>query len=78
MDRNYSNVEKRIWTDKYVHEHHVYDKINAGYVNVGSSPQWIWCHCKIRNCVDELLCANVQSLVTKQRIIVSKRNSIEK
>ena len=22
MNRNYSNVNKRIWTDKYVREHH--------------------------------------------------------
>ena len=39
MNRNYSNIEKRIWKDKYVHEHHAYDKNNAGYVNVGFSPQ---------------------------------------
>ena len=39
MNRNYSNVEKRIWTDKYVHEHHYHDKNNAGYVNVGSFSQ---------------------------------------
>ena len=69
MNRNYSNVDKRIWTDKYVHEHHAYDKNNAGYVNVGSFPQQIWCHCKLRKCVDEQLCANVQSLVTKQPIL---------
>ena len=36
MDRNYSNVDKRIWNDKYVHEYHAYNKNNAGYVNVGS------------------------------------------
>ena len=30
MNRNYNNVEKRIWTDKYVHEHHAYDKNKAG------------------------------------------------
>ena len=66
MSRNYSYVDERIWTDKYVHEHHAYDKNNAGYVNVGSFPQQIWCHCKLRKCVDEQLCANVQSLVTKQ------------
>ena len=39
MNRNYSNVDKRIWTDKYVHEHHACDKNNAGYMNVGSFPQ---------------------------------------
>ena len=39
MSRNYSNVDKTIWTDKYVHKHHVYDKNNAGYVKVGSFPQ---------------------------------------
>ena len=54
---------------KYFHEHHAYDKNNAGYVNVGSFPQWIWRHCKLRKCVDEDLCANVQSLVTKQPIL---------
>ena len=39
MSRNYSNVDKSIWRDKYVHEHHAYDKNNAGYVNVRSFPQ---------------------------------------
>ena len=39
MNRNYSNIDKRIWADKYVHEHHVYDKNNSGYVIVGSFPQ---------------------------------------
>ena len=39
MNRNYSNVYKRIWTDKYVHEHHAFDKNNTGYVNVRSFPQ---------------------------------------
>ena len=39
MNRNYSNVAKRIWTDKYVYENHAYDKNNTGYVNVGSFPQ---------------------------------------
>ena len=39
MNRNYSNAEKRKWTDKYVHEHHAYDKNNSGYMNVGSFPQ---------------------------------------
>ena len=38
MDRSYSNNDKRIRTDKYVHEHHAYDKNNAGYVHVGSFP----------------------------------------
>ena len=38
MNMNYSNVDKRIWTDKYIHEHHAYDKNKAGYVNVGSFP----------------------------------------
>ena len=36
MNRNYNNVDKRIWTAKYVHEPHAYDKNNARYVNVGS------------------------------------------
>ena len=73
MNRNYSNVERRIWTDKYVYEHHAYDKNKAGYMNVGSFPQQIWCHCKLRKCMDEQLRANVQSLVTKQPIFVSNQ-----
>ena len=48
-----SNVDKRIWADKYIHEHHVYDKNNAGYVNEGSFPQFIWGHCKLKKGVDE-------------------------
>ena len=53
MNRNYIPVDKRIRTDKYVHEHHAYDKNNAKYVNVGSFAQKIWCHCKLRKGVDE-------------------------
>ena len=34
MNSNYRNVEKRIWTDKYIDEHYAYDKNNTGYVNV--------------------------------------------
>ena len=60
MNRNYIAVDKRIRTDKYVHEHHAYDKNNAKYVNVGSFAQKIWCHCKLRKGVDEQLSANVQ------------------
>ena len=33
MNRNYTNVDKRRWNDKYVHEYHAYDKNNAEYVN---------------------------------------------
>ena len=39
MNRNYSNVEKKIKTDKYVHGHHAYDKNNAGYMNARIFPQ---------------------------------------
>ena len=39
MNRNYSNIDKRIWTEKYVYEHHAYDKNNAEYVNMGFFPQ---------------------------------------
>ena len=39
MNRNYSNVDKKIWTDKCFNGHHSYDKNNAGYVTVGSFPQ---------------------------------------
>ena len=59
MNRNYSNVEKRIWAEKYVHELRAHDENNGGYLNVGSFPQQIQCHCKFRKCVDEELCANV-------------------
>ena len=41
MNKNYSTADKRIWTDKYVHQLHAYDKNNAGYVNVGSFSQQI-------------------------------------
>ena len=37
MNRNYSNIDKRIWTGKYVHEHYAYSK--CWNVNVGSFPQ---------------------------------------
>ena len=37
--RNYNNINKRIWTYKYVHELYAYGKNNVGYVNVGSFPQ---------------------------------------
>ena len=30
MKKNYSNIKKRVWTDEYVHEHHAYDKNDAG------------------------------------------------
>ena len=39
MNRNYRTIDKRIWTNKYVHEHHAYDKNNAGYLNIGFFPQ---------------------------------------
>ena len=32
----------------------------------------------MEECMEEYLCANIQSLVTKQPIFVTKRNSIEK
>ena len=44
MSKNYSNIDKRTRAGKYVHEHHAYDKINIGHMNVGSFPQQIWCH----------------------------------
>ena len=69
MNRNYSNVDKRIQTDTYFHEYHAYDKNNSGYLNVGSIPQQIQSHYKLRKCVEEKLCANVQSLVTKHPIL---------
>ena len=56
VNRNYSNAEKRKWANKYVHEHHAYDKNNAGQVNLGSFPQQIWCHYKLGKCVDKELC----------------------
>ena len=39
MNRNYSNVDNKIWRVKYVHEHHAYGKNNAGYVNVRTFQQ---------------------------------------
>ena len=38
MNRNYSNIDKRIWADM-LHVHHAYDKNNAGYMNIGFFPQ---------------------------------------
>ena len=35
MNINNTNIDKRIRTDKYVHEHHAYGKNKAWYVNVG-------------------------------------------
>ena len=54
---------------KYVHEDHSYDKNNAGYANAGFLPKQIWCSCKLKKCLGQQLCANVQSLVTKQPIL---------
>ena len=73
MNRDYSHAEKRIWTDKYVHEHYAYDKNNAGYVNVGSFPQQIWCHCKLRKCVKAMCkctksCNNTTYFCLKMRL----------
>ena len=39
MNKNYNNVDKRIWTSKYFYDHHAYGTNNAGYVNVGSFSQ---------------------------------------
>ena len=41
MSSNCSNVVKKIWRDKYVHEHHAYDKNNARYVNMAFFTQQI-------------------------------------
>ena len=30
MNRNYSNVDEKLWRVICVHEHHAYDKNNAG------------------------------------------------
>ena len=74
MNRNYSNVDKRIWTqtNTFMRINRAYDKNNAEYVNLGSLPQQMWCYCKLRKCVGEqqmYKCANLQSLVTKQPIL---------
>ena len=37
--RNNNNINKRMWTYKYVHEFYAYGKNNVGYVNVVSFPQ---------------------------------------
>ena len=34
MNKNYSNVNKKIWRVEYINEHHAYDKNNAAYANV--------------------------------------------
>ena len=34
-----STMLTKIWRDKYIHEHHAYEKKNAGYVNVGTFQQ---------------------------------------
>ena len=39
MNRNYSNVDKKIWIVKDVHEHHAYDKNKGGYLNLETFPQ---------------------------------------
>ena len=39
MNRNYSNVDKKLWRVIYVHEHHAYDKNNAEYVYVETFSQ---------------------------------------
>ena len=36
MNKNYSNVNKKIWRVECVNEHHAYDKNNATYGNVGT------------------------------------------
>ena len=51
MNRNYRNVDRKIWRIKYIHEHHDYDTNNAGYRNVGTFPQKNWYHCMLRKCV---------------------------
>ena len=39
MNRNYSEVDKKIWRVKYFHEDHACDKNIAGYVNMTTFPQ---------------------------------------
>ena len=39
MNRNYSNVDKKIGRVKYAHEDHAYDKNIAGYVNMTTFAQ---------------------------------------
>ena len=39
MNRGYSNVDKKIWKVKYVHEQDAYDKNSAGFVNVETFQQ---------------------------------------
>ena len=77
MNRNYSNVDKRIWTHKYVHDHNACDKNNSGYVNAPFLST-IDCYRKLRKCVDEQLCANVQSLVTKQSILTQNETQLKR
>ena len=78
MNRNYSNAEKRKRTDKYVHEHHAYDKKET-------LDMWMWgtFHNRSEVIVNwENVWTNSYVKCTKpckkQPIFVSKRNSIEK
>ena len=34
MNRDYSNIDKKVWSVKYVPEQHAYNKNNASFVNV--------------------------------------------
>ena len=83
MNRNYSNVDKRIWTqtNTFMRINHAYDKNNAEYVNPGFLPQQMWCYCKLRKCVGEqqmYKCANLQSLVTKQPILSQNETRLKR
>ena len=53
MNRNNSNNDKKIWRVKYIHEDHAFHKNIAGYVNMTTYPQQIWCHCTLKKCLDE-------------------------
>ena len=53
MNRNYSNNDKKIWRVKYINEDHAFHKNIAGYVNMTTFPQQIWCHCTLKKCLDE-------------------------
>ena len=78
MNRNYSNVDKQIWRVRYVYEHCASDRNNAECLTMETFHQKPGIIVICENVLTNKPCANLQSLVTKQLIFVSRRNSIEK
>ena len=78
MSRNYSNVGKRLWTDKYVHEHNAYDKNNAEYVNLGVLSTVDVVSLLVERMCGQLAMCKCTKSCNKTTYLVSKRNSVEK